>query len=357
MYFYLEKKKCREHLKRMNQDNERDMRAVLRWLQQSKLEAKEKSQREEKILDRVKRAEEVADTVPKRIVAAEHRIRKLLERDRSDLKRVREKLEITVKKLGQEQSRCKEMEIQYESAKTALDEMKRVVDIAEKRFRKMKNRVASFKTSQQQYETEMKKRDKIEKQMQARIQGLTSELETERGKNEDALLEEMQRVDDEIRRRDEEWKAQSETQREEQQEILRRTRRDLEDARQRCEIAEKKCTKVSFAIAELATLACRIENVEDSNDGKDEFEYNLCRTWIFRTHSHFTFTYTHTRNRYTSSTRDVYKDAISTSTTQSTTCEQYGTITETRKASNGNRDESEETTQRDDKKIRHSERG
>ena len=353
----LEKKKCREHLKRMNQDNERDMRAVLRWLQQSKLEAKEKSQREEKILDRVKRAEQVADTVPKRIVAAEHRIRKLLERDRSDLKRVREKLEITVKKLGQEQSRCKEMEIQYESAKTALDEMKRVVDIAEKRFRKMKNRVASFKTSQQQYETEMKKRDKIEKQMQARIQGLTSELETERGKNEDALLEEMQRVDDEIRRRDEEWKAQSETQREEQQEILRRTRRDLEDARQRCEIAEKKCTKVSFAIAELATLACRIENVEDSNDGKDEFEYNLCRTWIFRTHSHFTFTYTHTRNRYTSSTRDVYKDAISTSTTQSTTCEQYGTITETREASDRNRDESEETTQRDDKKIRHSERG
>ena len=97
-----------------------------------------------------------------------------------------------------------------------------MVDIAEKRFRKMKNRVASFKTSQQQYEIEMKKRDKIEKQMQARIQGLTKELETEREKTEDALSEEMQRVDDEIRRRNEEWNAQNETQRRDQEALLSR---------------------------------------------------------------------------------------------------------------------------------------
>ena len=109
----LEKKKSREHLTRVSQDNERDMKAVLRWLQQSKLEAKKKSQREEKILDRVKRAEQVADTVPKRIVAAEHRIRKILERDRSDTNRVKKELESMTKRLGQEQSRCKEMEIQY----------------------------------------------------------------------------------------------------------------------------------------------------------------------------------------------------------------------------------------------------
>ena len=53
----------------------------------------------------------------------------------------------------------------------------------------------------------------------------------------------------------------------------------------------------------------------------------------------------------------MYKDAISTSTTQITTCKQYGTITETREASDRNRDESEETAERDDTKIRYSERG
>ena len=193
--------------------------------------------------------------------------------------------------------------LRYESAKVALDEMKRVVDIAEKRFRKMKNRVTSFKTSQQQYEIEMKKRDKIEKQMQARIQGLTKELETEREKTEDALLEEMQRVDDEIRRRNEEWNAQNETQRRNQEALLSRkifcslindphlshlhknaitssgTQRDLEDARQRCETAEKKYTKASFAIAELATVASRVEMDDiENNDKMDEFELNFCHT-------------------------------------------------------------------------------
>ena len=87
---------------------------------------------------------------------------------------------------------------------------------------------------------------------------------------------------------------------------MRRTRRDLEDARQRCEIAEKKCTKVSFAIAELATLACRVENVEESNDGKDEFEFNLNRTWSSYSFTHSTFT-THSKQVHAMHSRCVQR--------------------------------------------------
>ena len=85
-------KESRDQLKHQSHDDESDMKAVLQWLKRSKLEAKKKQQLEEKILDRVKRAERVADTVPRRIVAAEHRIRKLLERDQNELKHVREEL-------------------------------------------------------------------------------------------------------------------------------------------------------------------------------------------------------------------------------------------------------------------------
>jgi len=100
--------------------------------------------------------------------------------------------------------------------------MKRVVEIAERRFRKMKNRVTSFKETQQQYEEEMKKRDNIEKQLHDRVKNLTQELENEREKNEDVLLEEIQRADEEVRRRNEEWKTEHDTKWQKQAEELDR---------------------------------------------------------------------------------------------------------------------------------------
>jgi predicted nucleic acid-binding Zn-ribbon protein len=56
------------------------------------------------------------------------------------------------------------------------------------------------------------------------------------------------------------------------------TRRELEDTRQRYEVAEKQCTRASFAIAELASLACRVKSSVEEEEIHDDFELNIRRT-------------------------------------------------------------------------------